>query len=82
MTSGRHVYPFSIVLPQHIPSSLEHENGSVRYGIKGTMERPWKFDLVTEIPFIVKLPFDLNLNSHLMVRINAKYRLVFLLINK
>lgn len=68
MTAGQYNYPFSFDLPQIIPSSFEHRNGSVRYSIKAIMKRPWKFEKKTKILFIVELPLDLYANAHLLVR--------------
>nr|XP_022329045.1 arrestin domain-containing protein 17-like [Crassostrea virginica]XP_022329046.1 arrestin domain-containing protein 17-like [Crassostrea virginica]XP_022329047.1 arrestin domain-containing protein 17-like [Crassostrea virginica] len=57
---GQHVYPFTFQLPPNIPSSFEGGEGFVRYSIKGTIDKPWKFDHDTKRLFTVASPLDLN----------------------
>ncbi|XP_062620954.1 arrestin domain-containing protein 3-like isoform X2 [Saccostrea cucullata] len=57
---GQHVYPFSFQLPPNLPSSFEGGVGYVRYTIKGTIDKPWKFDHTTKRPFTVNALLDLN----------------------
>ncbi|XP_061179230.1 arrestin domain-containing protein 3-like [Saccostrea echinata] len=57
---GQHVYPFSFQLPPNLPSSFEGGIGYVRYTIKGTIDKPWKFDHTTKRPFTVIASLDLN----------------------
>lgn len=45
-----------------MPSSFEGEFGHVRYTIKVTLDRPWKFDQDMKMAFSVITPVDLNLN--------------------
>lgn len=59
---GQYDYPFSFNLPNAIPSSFEGKYGHVRYTIKGTMERSWKFDNHCNIGFTVNTLVDLNDN--------------------
>lgn len=59
---GTHTYPFTCALPPTLPSSFEGEWGHVRYTIKVTLDRPWKFDQDTKMAFTVISPVDLNLN--------------------
>ncbi|CAG4944142.1 unnamed protein product [Parnassius apollo] len=60
--AGKQVYNFTCALPPVLPSSFEGQYGYVRYTIKVTLDRPWKFDQETKIAFTVINPLDLNLN--------------------
>lgn len=53
-------YPFSVQLPMDLPSSLEHKLGHIRYTIKATFERPWKFDYEIKTSFTIVSNYDLN----------------------
>lgn len=57
---GTHSYPFTCALPPTLPSSFEGKWGHVRYTIKVTLDRPWKFDQDTKMAFTVITPVDLN----------------------
>lgn len=57
-----HTYPFTCALPPTLPSSFEGEWGFVRYTVKVTLDRPWKFDQDIKMAFTVISPVDLNLN--------------------
>lgn len=57
---GHHTFPFSFVLPPSLPSSFEGGIGYVRYLVKGTIDRPWRFDDDTVRPFTVLSALDLN----------------------
>lgn len=58
--SGEHKFPFQCALPQNLPSSFESDYGHVRYTVKATLDRPWKFDQDVKSPFTVVSPLDLN----------------------
>ncbi|XP_020282949.1 arrestin domain-containing protein 17 [Pseudomyrmex gracilis] len=58
--AGEHKFPFTCTLPPNLPSSFESDFGYVRYTVKATLDRPWKFDQDVKSPFTVILPFDLN----------------------
>lgn len=58
--SGEHTFPFQCVLPTNLPSSFESDFGHVRYTVKATLDRPWKFDQEAKSPFTVISPLDLN----------------------
>jgi hypothetical protein len=60
LPAGAHTYPFSCSLPPQLPCSFEGEFGYVRYTIKVTLDRPWKFDQDTKMAFTVISPVDLN----------------------
>ncbi|XP_067002669.2 arrestin domain-containing protein 2 isoform X2 [Anabrus simplex] len=56
----RHIFPFSTVLPPGLPSSFEGKYGHVRYTIKVTLDRPWKFNHEAKAIFTVIQHLDLN----------------------
>ncbi|XP_029160939.1 arrestin domain-containing protein 17 [Nylanderia fulva] len=58
--SGEHKFPFTCSLPINLPSSFESDFGYVRYIVKATLDRPWKFDQDVKSPFTVITPLDLN----------------------
>ncbi|CAH1247563.1 ARRDC3 [Branchiostoma lanceolatum] len=59
--AGHHVYPFQYQLPvQGLPTSFEGAHGYIRYSIKGTIDKPWKFDHTTKRAFTVLEMVDLN----------------------
>lgn len=58
--SGEHKFPFTCTLPMNLPSSFESDYGHVRYTVKATLDRPWKFDQEVKNPFTVIAPLDLN----------------------
>lgn len=68
LPAGEHSYPFTCALPATLPSSFEGEWGHVRYTIKVTLDRPWKFDQDVKMAFTVLSPLDLNQNAHVKVR--------------
>ncbi|CAG2239996.1 unnamed protein product [Mytilus edulis] len=60
LPSGQHNFPFQFILPPTLPSSFEHQYGQVRYMLKATIDKPWKFDHTTKLPFTVVSLLDLN----------------------
>ncbi|XP_045775884.1 arrestin domain-containing protein 17 [Maniola jurtina] len=60
--AGKQVYNFTCALPPVLPSSFEGQYGYVRYTVKVTLDRPWKFDQETKMAFTVINALDLNLN--------------------
>lgn len=66
LDSGKHVYPFSFILPPNIPSSYEGQYGYVRYTIKVILQRHY-YGAETKTAFSVIAPFDLNLYPNLRV---------------
>nr|XP_022329069.1 arrestin domain-containing protein 3-like [Crassostrea virginica] len=57
---GQHHFPFSFMLPPNLPSSFEGGIGHVRYVVKGTIDRPWRFDDNCVRAFTVLNALDLN----------------------
>lgn len=57
---GTFTYPFCFVLPGGIPSSFESNFGHIRYVLKCTIDKPWKFDHKVKRPIIVNDIIDTN----------------------
>lgn len=72
LPAGTHSYPFTCALPPTLPSSFEGEFGHVRYTIKVTLDRPWKFDQDMKMAFTVISPVDLNVNPRVKVCVVVK----------
>ena len=60
LQAGRHTFPFVYQLPPNLPSSYESHIGNVRYQLKGTIDKPWKFDHHTKKLFTIISGLDLN----------------------
>ncbi|XP_037038639.1 arrestin domain-containing protein 17 [Bradysia coprophila] len=71
LPAGEHTYPFTCALPPQLPSSFEGEFGHIRYTIKVTLDRPWKFDQDSKMAFTVISPVDLNMNP----RVKEQFKL-------
>ncbi|XP_052867851.1 arrestin domain-containing protein 17-like [Anopheles cruzii] len=67
VAAGVHRYPFFCVIPLTVPTSKEGKYGHVRYVVKVSLERPWKYDHVFQMPFIVKSHADLSLAEERML---------------
>ena len=65
--AGNHVFPMEFTLPFDIPASFEGKWGHIKYWVKVTLERPWKFDIEREREFNVHAFVDLNLEPELVV---------------
>ncbi|XP_037942940.1 arrestin domain-containing protein 17-like [Teleopsis dalmanni] len=57
---GVHTYSFACQLPHNCPSSFEGRYGSIRYVVKVTLIRPWKFDQTYTRGLSVLKTVDLN----------------------
>lgn len=62
LPAGEHSFLFSMMLFNHLPSSFEGQYGYVRYTVKATLDRPWKFDHEVKAAFTVLSHLDLNLD--------------------
>jgi len=64
LASGSHTFPFKFLLPPQLPSSFEgtviRGTGYVRYYVKATIVRDWKFDHRVKQFFTVNAILDLN----------------------
>jgi len=60
LAAGSHYLPFSFNLPPVIPATYEGAYGYVRYYLKATMVRDWKFDYDVKHHITVLAELDLN----------------------
>lgn len=68
--AGTHKYPFSIMVPWQIPSSISGEYGSVIYVAMATLERPWQPKVTVTKEFCTRSVLDLNtLPQHVLVSV-------------
>ena len=58
--AGQRLYPFSLQLPQNLPSSYEGGIGFVRYAASCNVDVPWGFDIDTKRMFSIMSVYDLN----------------------
>lgn len=68
---GTYDYQFDILLPVGVPTSLEAQNGHIRYGLQVVLDRPRWPDQKFEESFTVIKP--LNLNSDFSLRVSSSY---------
>jgi len=61
LPAGTHYIPFSLNLPQGTPSTYESQYGHVRYYLKATMVRDWKWDYDVKHHITVNAELDLNM---------------------
>ncbi|XP_060877415.1 arrestin domain-containing protein 3-like [Metopolophium dirhodum] len=60
LKEGDHVYPFSVSLPDNLPSTFEEEYGRVQYTAKVVINIPWDIKKGKEIAFEVISTLHLN----------------------
>ncbi|GAB6024030.1 hypothetical protein CHUAL_008752 [Chamberlinius hualienensis] len=60
ITSGHHEFPFSMDLPQQLPTSFEGQFGYIRYCCIAIISRPWRVDAKCKAGFTVISKTDLN----------------------
>nr|XP_054762813.1 arrestin domain-containing protein 3-like [Lytechinus pictus] len=66
--NGEHVIPFQFQIPNaSLPPPFEGFHGYVRYFVKVTLDRPWKFDQHTEKFFSILTTKDLNYEPDVLV---------------
>lgn len=66
MGAGNFEFPFQFQLPPNCPTSFEGAWGHIRYVVKATIDRPWKFDHDTKAAFTVIQLIDLNLDPSVL----------------
>ncbi|BFZ02494.1 hypothetical protein BsWGS_05532 [Bradybaena similaris] len=71
LAQGRHVFPFQFQIPQGLPSSFEGPYGHIRYTVKCTIDKPWKFDHTTKQPFTIISILDLNQQPNCLQRLQG-----------
>lgn len=74
LPAGVHNYPFEFDLPHDLPGSFDGRWGQVRYGVKVTLVRPWKFDIEREKDFTLRCVIDLNDEPELAVSYSCQGR--------
>jgi len=70
LKEGEHVYPFSVSLPDNLPSTFEEEYGRVQYTAKVVINIPWDIKKGKEIAFEVISTLNLNDEPSLAVSIS------------
>ena len=71
LPAGEHSFPFSMMLPNHLPSSFEGQYGYVRYTVEATLDPLLKDDHEVKADFTVLLHLDLNLDP--LNRVSIEY---------
>nr|CAD7607905.1 unnamed protein product [Timema genevievae] len=65
LPAGDHSFLFTFSIPSNLPSSFEGSFGYIRYTIKATLDRPWKFNQDTKVALTVLAYRDLNMYPQL-----------------
>lgn len=65
LAAGTHTYPFTLDLPEVLPSSFESNIGNIRYTIKVIVERPWRLNQENSLIYTVISPTDYSDNERL-----------------
>lgn len=64
---GEYNFPFQFHTPaQNLPTSVEGNFGHVRYWLKASIDRPWRFDITTKSVFTVIEYVDINADEELL----------------
>ncbi|XP_025076865.1 arrestin domain-containing protein 3-like isoform X2 [Pomacea canaliculata] len=71
LAAGRTTFQFCFVLPPNLPSSFEGTHGYVRYFVKATIDKPWKFDHTTKRPFTIIGILDLNTDANAVIPVEG-----------
>ena len=72
---GEYNFPFQFHTPtQNLPTSIEGKFGHVRYWLRASIDRPWRFDITTKSVFTVIEYVDINIDEQLLVSINSIMR--------
>lgn len=67
LTPGEYSFPFQFHTPtQNLPTSVEGSFGHVRYWLKASIDRPWRFDITTKSVFTVIEYVDINTDPQLL----------------
>jgi sporulation-control protein spo0M len=71
LPAGEHSFPFSMILPNDLPSSFEGQYVYVRYTVEATLDPLLKDDHEVKAAFTVLLLLDLNLDP--LNRVSIEY---------
>lgn len=64
---GDYNFPFQFHTPtQNLPTSIEGKFGHVRYWLRASIDRPWRFDITTKSVFTVIEYVDINIDEQLL----------------
>ena len=70
LAPGEYSFPFQFHTPgQNLPTSVEGKYGHVRYWLKASIDRPWRFDITSKSVFTIIEYVDINRDQELLVRI-------------
>lgn len=58
--AGSHQFPFSIKLPDHLPSSIQTNYGSIDYSLKAILDLPWCLKKCIQKELLIYSNVDLN----------------------
>jgi len=57
---GSHSFPFSVTLPDRLPTSFEFNSSYIRYSVNAILDIPWGIDKSVSKPLTVCSEYDLN----------------------
>ncbi|XP_058453413.1 arrestin domain-containing protein 3-like [Malaya genurostris] len=67
LPTGAQYHYFQFDIPATAPTSMEGKHGHVRYSVKVSLERPWKYDHNFQLPFTVLAKAELD-NTNLALK--------------